>query len=308
MKCQVCAGSAVISTSNGTFCADHFKENFERAVLDTIKDYNLIKRDEAVGVANSGGKDSLSLLYIIAKYFSKTNRIISITINEGIEGYRDKTIKTMEKYCSEWGIAYKIYSYKDFAGIDMDGIVKRQKGIPCAACGVLRRYLLNAAAVESGVDKLCTAHNMDDEAESVLMNIVQNDPERLLRSGPISGIFADKGFVPRVKPFMFSSEKETMLFSILNGIDALHTACPYAGLGFRGVFADMVKQLETDMPGSKKRIVQTALALRAALSIVPHGKLGECAVCGSPASGRVCMACRIKEEFAGQNKARSLLQ
>jgi uncharacterized protein (TIGR00269 family) len=299
MECQVCEKTAVISTSNGTFCSEHFKDNFERTTLDTIKKYNLIREGEVIGVANSGGKDSLSLLYIISKHFSKTNRIISITIDEGIKGYRDKTIETMKKYCSEWGVKYKIYSYKDFAGLGMDSIVKVQKGIPCAACGVLRRHLLNAGALESGVDKLCTAHNMDDEAESVLMNVFQNDFEKLVRSGPVSGISSNDGFIPRVKPFIFISEKETMLFSILNGIEALHTACPYSGFGFRGIMARRVKQLETKIPGSKKRLVKAAIRIRVLGSGSTAGRLVKCLMCGSPTPEDVCEACRIKERLSG---------
>ncbi len=304
MLCQKCGAVAVISNFNGTFCADHFKENFEKIVLETIEKYGMIEEGERIAVANSGGKDSLSLLYILSKYFGDKNDIVSITIDEGIHGYRDKTIGTMKKYCEMWGVDYVVYSYKDFAGLGMDDIVKKESGIPCASCGVLRRHLINAGAIEQRADKLLTAHNMDDEAESVLMNIFQKDYEKLLRSGPISGIEAKEGFVPRVKPFIFVSEKETMLFSILNGIDALHTPCPYSGFGFRGVLAKVVKQLESDVPGSKKKIIDASIFVKNAHSgdrvVSARAKLLNCSECGSPSSRTVCEACAIKSRVSGQ--------
>ncbi len=300
MRCQACHETAVISTSNGTFCRRHFIGAFERTTLDTIETYGLVKPTETIAIANSGGKDSLSLLHVVAKYFKGSNKLVSITIDEGISGYRDKTIDTMKKYCSKYGVEYRIYSYKDFTGETMDVITHLKPGVPCATCGVLRRYLLNAAAIDCGADKIATAHNMDDEAENVLMNLLQNDFEKLLRLGPISGITSRKGFVPRVKPFMFLSEKETMLFSILNGINAEHKPCPYAGFGFRGVVSRKLKELESVSTGAKRSIIDKMLQVRASHGSgtgEPHRELFYCDICGAPTSEEVCEACNIKAQI-----------
>ncbi len=298
MKCEACKQSAIISSSNGTFCVEHFKSNFERITLSTIKKYKLINPGETIAVANSGGKDSLSLLYIIAKYFKKTNNVVSITIDEGIAGYRDKTIETMKKYCESWDVKYKIYSYNDFAGATMDMITKLKPGIPCGTCGVLRRYMLNFSAAENKADKIATAHNMDDEAENIMMNLFQNDFEKMIRLGPVSGIAQYRGFVPRIKPFMFISEKETMLFSMVNGINALHTPCPYSGFGFRGVISRKIKELESEMPGSKRHMLDLMMRLKNEYSDAyvenPRNKLVDCTICGAPASEEICEACNVK--------------
>ena len=299
MECEVCNESAVISTSNGTYCAEHFKQNFERITLETIKKYKLIEKGEKIAVANSGGKDSLSLLYIISKHFSQTNEIISITIDEGIAGYRDKTIEIMKKYCNDYGVDYRIYSYNDLTGKTMDSIASTKRGIPCAACGMLRRYLINYASKDVNADKVATAHNMDDEAENVIMNLVQNDVSKLLRLGAYSGIVKDDGFVPRIKPFIFLSEKETMLFSMLNGISALHTPCPYAGYGFRGVISHIVKEFEASYPGSKRNVIETMLAVKKKTRISEKLEIKKCTYCGFPSVKGVCEACKLKIELKG---------
>lgn len=297
MKCQVCRDKAVISSYNGTFCAEHFKKSFESIALDTIKKYKLIEPKETIAVANSGGKDSLSLLYILSKYYSKSNNIMSITIDEGINGYRDKTIEIMKEYTEKFGVEYKIFTYKDFVGKGMDDIVKVRDGIPCAVCGVFRRYLINAAAIEMKADKVATAHNLDDEAESMMMNLLQNDLDKIARSGPRSGVMDQDGFVPRIKPFVFLSEKETMLFSLLNGINAIHTPCPYAGFGFRGVISKKIKELESLSPGSKKSLVLKAMEIREKAGVNGSKPLIKCRICGAPSSNEVCDACRLKEEL-----------
>ncbi len=298
MKCDLCDSVAVISTDNGTFCSEHFKQNFESITLKTIKAYKLIEPGETIAVANSGGKDSLSLLYILSKYFKKSNNILSITIDEGIKGYRDKTIEIMKDYCKRYGVDYKIYSYEDFTGKTMDSITKIRKGIPCSACGVLRRYLINYAAVDVKADKIATAHNLDDEAENVIMNLVQNDIGKMIRLGAYSGVLKDKDFIPRIKPFIFLSEKETMLFSILNGINAMHTPCPYAGFGFRGLISREIKEMETEFPGSKRNTVNAMLEIKKQYKIDKNIKMGKCIRCGFPSAGEICEACRLKEEIA----------
>lgn len=301
MKCDSCKNGAVISTNNGTFCKEHFKKRFEEIVLDTISKYGLINDGETIAIANSGGKDSLSLLYIIAKHFKNKNKIISVTIDEGISGYRNKTIEIMEKYCRLWGIDFKVYSYKDFAGATMDSITKVKPGIPCATCGILRRYMLNFAALDNDADKLATAHNLDDEAENVIMNLFQNDFDKMLRLGPISGLAAYRGFVPRIKPFMFLSEKETMLFSILNGINAIHTPCPYAGFGFRGVISKKIKEAESVLNGSKRNLVDTMMQLKKDYSDEwlrdSHQNISNCSICNAPSSEEICEACNVKMQI-----------
>lgn len=300
MLCQVCDKEAVISSANGAFCKEHFLNNFEERVLKTIAKYNLIKDGEKVIVANSGGKDSLSLLYIMNKFFGGSNNILSVTIDEGIEGYRDKTLDIMKFYCDQWGVKYKIYSYKDFASKSMDELVKIKGGIPCSYCGVLRRYLINKAALDNGADKVATAHNLDDEAESVLMNLIQNDDGRLLRTGANVGFIKDKGFVPRVKPFIFVSEKETMLYSLLRGINAIHSECPYARFGIRNSVSQIVKELESLYMGSKSNIVESALSIADNFKGNLNDKtLNRCSICGAPSSKSVCEACMIKLFLAG---------
>ncbi|MEM0111228.1 MAG: TIGR00269 family protein [Candidatus Parvarchaeota archaeon] len=295
MFCQICGKEAVISSASGTFCREHFLDYFEDAVLETISKYSLINPHEKIVVANSGGKDSLSLLYVLNKFFRNTNDILSVTIDEGIKGYRDKTIDIMKHYCEAWGINYKIYSYKDFTEKSMDELTKIRHGIPCSYCGTLRRYLLNKAALENNADKMATAHNLDDEAESVLMNLIQNDNSRFLRIGANVGFVNDDKFIPRIKPLMFISEKETMMYSIMMGINAIHSECPYAKFGIRSTVSEIVKEIETSHRGGKRNIVECALTVANSLrGVAERRELNRCRICGAPSSKEVCEACSIK--------------
>jgi len=114
MKCRECLKNPVIKVSGNQFCKRHFMHYFERRVLKTIRDHRLVRKGEKIGIACSGGKDSLNLLYIMNKISreGKFFRILAIGVDEGIKGYRKKTLKNLEGFCKREKIPLKIYTFK----------------------------------------------------------------------------------------------------------------------------------------------------------------------------------------------------
>jgi tRNA(Ile)-lysidine synthase TilS/MesJ len=171
--------------------------------------------DDRVCVAVSGGKDSMSLLYVLNK---KKYNVTALAIDEGIGDYRDKTLKTMKNFCVKNKIPYKIVSFKKEFGKTLDKIMEQHKERPCTICGVFRRYLLNSRSC--GFDVLATGHNMDDEAQAILMNLIKTNISLFHRLGPVSGYIKSRKFTKRVKPFYFCLEKEIMVYSFLNNLNS----------------------------------------------------------------------------------------
>ena len=68
-------------------CKKCFVKSIYDLTLKAIRKHNMIKYGDKIGIAVSGGKDSISLLYIIAKLFTN-NEIIAMTLDEGTEGDR----------------------------------------------------------------------------------------------------------------------------------------------------------------------------------------------------------------------------
>ena len=66
MNC--CNAKPIIELNNNEkLCKKHFIEYFENKVFRTITKFDLIGKQENIGVAVSGGKDSLTLLHILNK-------------------------------------------------------------------------------------------------------------------------------------------------------------------------------------------------------------------------------------------------
>ncbi len=97
-----------------------------------------------------------------------------MSIDEGITGYRDESLKAVVAHQAQYELPLDILSYKDLYGWTMDEIVARI-GLTnnCTFCGVFRRQALDRGAIKLGVNKLATGHNADDIAETVMMNILR---------------------------------------------------------------------------------------------------------------------------------------
>jgi len=116
----------------------------------------------------------------------------ALTIDEGIQGYREEALKIVENGCRKLNIEHRIFTFKETFGYELDGLVEklRQKKIfndnltPCSICGVLRRQALNSAARNEKATKLATGHNLDDEAQTIMLNILSGNPLRIGRTTP----------------------------------------------------------------------------------------------------------------------------
>lgn len=296
MACRECKNNPVIVVCGNQFCKRHFIHYFERRVLKTIREYKLIRKGERIGVACSGGKDSLDLLYILnmismgGKFFKLT----AIGVDEGIRGYRKKSLARLKRFCREWGVPLRIYSFRQEFGFTLDQIVKKTGEAPCSACGVLRRRVLNSKARKLGLDKIAVAHNMDDEIQSILMNHFRRNVRTLARLGPAPGIIKNKKFVKRIKPLYFVREKETASYAFLKGFLGDYLECPNARGSFRISLRDFINNVETAHPGIKQNTVNSFMEMLPILRNAYEGiGVNSCRKCREVSSQKECRACKI---------------
>jgi len=296
MRCDLCEREAItyIRYNGSHLCAEHFAEYFRKRVKKEVrKEVSLFKGD-TIGVAVSGGKDSMVTLSILHSLFNERNgiRIVCISIDEGIAGYRPPSLEIVKKYCSENGIEYRERGFSEL-GLSMDVVAPVSgESSPCTYCGVFRRKLMNDEAKKVGAKYLATGHNLDDIAQSVMMNFVRGDVNRLARLGPHTNI--RPGLIPRFYPLRMIPEKESLLYAISEGIPFWDGECPYWQAALRNEYRDIVDGLEDRSPGSKYSIVSSYDQLRPLIvSESPHDV--RFCECGEPCNGKRCKACEYEE-------------
>ncbi len=298
MKCSKCDENAIVSQrySGMHLCQRHFVEDFEGRVQETLSRNAMINENDRIAVAVSGGKDSTALLHVLSRILEgKGTQIFAITVDEGIKGYRDDTIRSARKIAEDLGVRQEIVSFRDEFGFDLDEIVEGKDVAPCTFCGVFRKNALNRTAKRLGVTKVATGHNLDDEAQSVVMNYMKGDIERLMRFRPRR---VQPGLIPRIKPFREIPERETALYCMVNGIYAESRECPYAKLSLRSDVRDMMNRLENLHPGTKRSALKGfERMLELAGGTWTQADLASCRVCGEPCVKEVCKACELLGEL-----------
>jgi uncharacterized protein (TIGR00269 family) len=325
MDCDKCPAEAVthLEYSGLHLCGEHLQRSVESRVRARIREDALVPSDATPEdpvtwlVGLSGGKDSVVLTAVLHETFVEDPRIeiVALTIHEGIEGYRDASLDASVELADDLEIAHEVVTYAEEFGLAMDDVAAEDpEGMaPCAYCGVFRRDLLSEYAAETGADLLLTGHNLDDEAQTALMNLFSGDVDRMARHweaslGPLDerrgdgagdgspAPDADSPFVPRAKPLRDVPEKEVALYAHLRDLPVHMAECPHASEAYRGEIRDHLLALEEDHPGTRHSVMsgyEELARLAAAARERGDERTGECDRCGAPTTREVCRKCAL---------------
>lgn len=272
---------------------------FEKRVFKEFRAQVDLGRGKRVAVAVSGGKDSIVTLRMVKKILGerRDSDVVGITIDEGIDGYRPSSLDIAEAEYEELGLDYRLESYEERFGMPLDEMVDSCDENPCSICGVLRRWLMNKLAKEMDADLLATGMNLDDTSQSILMNFCRGDMEKMARLGPHERV--KEGLVPRIAPLRKTPEKESYLYAMLSGRDIHGKECPYAVTALRGLYRDLLGELEDNTPGTRFAILSSYDKIKDLLDQKYGGdtELAECEICGEPTMEGVCRACEMLEDL-----------
>ncbi len=295
--------------------------NIEKQVKQTISKYKLLNkntenkkfsvpqtskkikevRDDKIAVALSGGKDSASVLFILKKL---GYNVEGFHMNLEIGKYSKDCERAVKKLCEKLNVKLHIFDIKKEFGTSMCYIrsaVKEKKNYKlsnCAICGVIKKWILNKKTREMGFNKIVTGHNLDDEAETVIMNILRGDLTLGINSGPITGSIKDKKFIPRIKPLFFVEEKKCKKYSKKNNLPVRYEICPCRSETYR---VKIINFLNRKSEKIKLNIVKNYLKLipklKKGLNEKQKKKLYYCEVCGEPARNPICQKCNLLKDI-----------
>tara|TARA_Y100000310_G_C20619660_1_gene782573 strand:+ start:346 stop:1164 length:819 start_codon:yes stop_codon:yes gene_type:complete len=264
----------------------------ETKVKNTISKYKLLNKKEKILVALSGGKDSTVIAYLLKKF---GYNIEGLHIDLGLGKYSDRCLEKIKEFCKEQGIKLHVLDIKKHFGTRMcyirQGVQKEINVSNCMVCGIVKKWMLNRWARKLRASKIVTGHHLDDEAQTVIMNLLQGNLDLGINSGPITGSTQDKKFVSRIKPLYFIAENDIREYSKLKKLPVIYDPCPCAVSSLRIRVRGF---LENKPKKDKEKIVDNFLKMLPEMrKKIKDWNIVYCKICGEPARNKLCKKCEL---------------
>lgn len=188
-----------------------------------VQRYGMIGEKDRVAVGVSGGKDSLTLLVLLAKlrrFYPLPFTLTAITLDPCFGG-EETDFGPVEALCRELEVPYHLRRTRLWEVVFQE----RRETNPCSLCARMRRGALHRAAQEYGCNVVALGHHQNDAAETFLMNLLE---------GGTLDCFSPKSYLDRrqltlIRPMIFLDEKEIAAYCLQAGLPVVKSRCPADG-------------------------------------------------------------------------------
>lgn len=220
-----------------------------------VEDERLWERGDTLVVAVSGGADSLCLLGALLdlqerKHTRAPGGLVVATLDHGLRGERGASdARWVAALAASLGL-------RCFAGeVDALALARRSKRSLEDAARHLRYQFLRQVAQDAGASRICVAHTLDDQAETVLL--------RLLRGSGLSGLVAMRPLRGDIaRPLLTVGRAQTEAYCHARGWkprdDETNRDARYLRNRIR---RDLLPSLESYNPLIRRALARTAAAL-----------------------------------------------
>ena len=215
-------------------------------VRKAADDYHMIEKGDKIAVGISGGKDSLTLLYALGnlrRFYPESFELYAVTADMGFENVDFDEIK---KVCGTLEVEYTIIK-TEISQIVFD---VRKESNPCSLCAKMRKGTLNEQLTVMGCNKIAYAHHRDDVIETMLLSLIYEG--RWHTFSPVTHL--DRTGITVIRPLIYIGEADIMGFVNKYHIPVLKSPCPIDGHTKREYIKGLLRQINLENPGVKKRI------------------------------------------------------
>lgn len=222
-------------------------KTLESKVRKAVYDYALLDGVQKIAVALSGGKDSLTLLFMLHALSGMgfdPFEIHAIHIGGPFSCGAGVDSNALKKLCMQMGITYH----------ERESTQKLET-LSCYPCSRERRKLLFDAAKAVGIETVAFGHHQDDSVETGLMN--------LLHKGEFAGMLPKVRMhdyrITLIRPLIFANEQEIRTFASQQGFARIMCACPVGQNSMRRQVKTLIDTIEQLYPNCRENI---ALGIR----------------------------------------------
>ena len=193
-------------------------QNLMGRIRRCAEDYNMICAGDKIAVGVSGGKDSLSLLYLLAalrRYYPVHYELQAVTIDMGLPGM---DFSPVAELCAKLDVPYQIKK-TEIGPIIFE---YRHEKNPCSMCAKMRRGALNDVLLELGCNKIALGHHFDDAVETFLLSLVYEG--RISCFQPVTHM--TRTGVDQIRPMLYAGEGRIANLAKALELPIVENPCP----------------------------------------------------------------------------------
>jgi uncharacterized protein (TIGR00269 family) len=227
-------------------------------------------------------------------------------IDLGIGDYSAKSREAVSELVESLRLPSVFLSVKELLGMGIPELAVRARRPFCSVCGIVKRYLMNATAIELGADVVATGHNLDDIVAYAQKEFINQNMDALKKLTPRTESFRELA-VGKIRPLYETYERESLIYALVNSLRFVEDECPYAredslenilkfkmaeledNGGFKGIKLSFIRKFVSNLMDDQKASIN---------GIRP------CRVCGLIASGDTCSYCRLTARLLGSPMGR----
>ncbi len=215
-------------------------------VRRAVDDYGMITDGDKIAIGISGGKDSLTLLYALAglrRFYPEKFELVAISVDLGIAPVDMSGIRAL---CRKLEVPLTLIPTQ----IGPIIFEERQESSPCSLCAKMRKGALNDAALRLGCNKIAYAHHMDDIIETMFLSMIYEG--KFYTFPPVTHL--DQTDLTVIRPLMYVLEADVIGFKNKYSLPVVKNPCPADGATRREYVKQLIRQINRDNPGVKKRL------------------------------------------------------
>ena len=208
-----------------------------------IEDYEMIAPGDRIAVGVSGGKDSLILLYAMAKlkeFYPIPFELHALTVHPGVP---EMDFGPVAALCESLNVPYHIIQTEIFDII----FNHRKEKNPCSMCAKMRRGAIHNAMKELNLNKIALGHHFDDAVETFFLSLFYEG--RLSCFQPVT--YLDRTGITQIRPLLYCGEGMVRNAAVRHELPIVHNPCPADGNTRRQEVKELIEHLRKDYPNLK---------------------------------------------------------
>ena len=185
---------------------------------------------------------------MLQRFYPEKFELTALTVDLGF-GIQD--FEQIKQFCSQFDIPYHIIE-TNIAEIVFN---ERKESNPCSLCAKMRKGALNEYAKKIGCNKIAYAHHRDDMIETAFLSLIYEG--RFYCFSPVT--YLDRTELTVIRPMMYVPEADVIGFSNKYELPIAKNPCPVDGRTKREYVKNLIRTLNRENPGCKKRFFTAIL-------------------------------------------------